>query len=286
MLDCPSLREVQRRLFALFRGPDGVEAAMETVGLSEPELCRMVDGDARLSALGRVGIYADMYFLRLRDVLRDTFPKLAIAMGEDGFSALVTDYLEAHLSRHPSLRQLGNHLPSFLQPQATTLRPRSPALPAWAADLASLEWHRYDVFDAADTSLLSIDQLRALPADRFAEMPVRLAPSCRLFRPRHPVQDVWRALKTGAPVDEPAATPTQLLVWRQGTAVYHRALEPIEAAALALAENGSRFALVCELVAERLPRSEAAAQAAFTLLARWATDSLLVAPPGIPAHTQ
>ncbi len=278
MPEPPSLRQLQQQLFALFRAPDGVEAALDSIGLSELELCQVVEGDARLSGLGRVGIYADMYFLRLRDVLRETFPKLAAALGDERFSAVVADYLQAHPSRHPSLRYLGQHLPAFLA-ASRERRPPSPELPAWAADLAALEWHRYDVFDAEDVPLLTLESLRGLAADGFGALSIQLATCCRILPVQHAVEAVWRTLRDEAPVADVSQRSHSLLVWRQGLTVYHRPLEPLEAGVLELAEDGTTVAAICERVATDLAGGDAvAAQTAFGLIGRWVTDELLVAP--------
>lgn len=266
----PSLRELQRQLFALIRAPGGVGDGLERLGLDEDALDAVVDGDDRLSAAGRVGIYADMYFLRLLDVLRGAFPKLAVALGDDAFAALAAEYLEAHPSRHPSLRHLGDRLPAFMREQGG-------ALPPWAADLAALEWQRYDVFDEADAPLLTMERLRALPPTAFATLPIRLVPACRVLPAGFAVEEVWRALKADeAPPDMPAQDRT-LLVWRQDTSVYHRAVEALEAELLPLARAGTTLGLLCERVAAQL-EGDTAAQAVFRIVARWTSDGLLVEP--------
>jgi hypothetical protein len=273
------LRELQRQLLALIRAPHGVADGLLALGLDADQLEALVDGDRRLSATGRVGIYADMYFVRLLEALRAVFPRVAAVLGDDAFAALATDYLEAHPSRHPSLRQLGDRLPGFLRDPAAS-RPHGPDdLAPWLADLAALEWARHDVFDDADAPPLALAQLQALPPDRFVTLPVRLVPAHRVVTVGHPVEAVWRAFGAGGSRDLPAqpAAPGTLLVWRQGTMVYHRPADPIEAAALALAATGAPFAAMCEVVAGALGEGQDPAQATFRLLARWIDDELLVA---------
>ena len=97
-------------------------------------------------AYGRLDVYADMYFYRLRDCLAEDFPKLAELVGEARFHNLVTDYLLRHPSSHPSLRELGRRLPAFLADHAIAAE-----FPV-AADLARLEWARVDVFDERDVA--------------------------------------------------------------------------------------------------------------------------------------
>jgi hypothetical protein len=272
----PSLGELQRMLFPLIRAADGVVPALRTGGLSRRRLAEVIVGDDLLGAVGRVGIYANMYFLRLQDALREAFPKLRAALGDEGFSGLCADYLEAHPSRHPSLRFLGDRLAAFLAGPGVA-RPRCPPLPVWAADLAALEWARYDLFDAADVPLLRLVDLQVMPPEAFATLPLHLAPGSRLLAVGHAVEQVWRTLhqQQQQPADIPARSG-HLLLWRQDTFVYHRRIDEREAALLNDVCSGTQFGPLCERIATEAPDP---AQAAFRLLARWARDGLLAAPP-------
>ena len=69
----------------------------------------------------------------------------------------------------------------------------------------------------------------------------------------------------------PGAT---LLVWRQEIAVYHRAVDPEERAALALVSAGSRFGVICDALSAA-HGDEAAAARAFAWLSTWISDGLL-----------
>ena len=271
----PSLRELERVLFALIRGPDGVPAALKANRFSRRRLGALIDFDDRLGPAGRAAIYADMYFLRLQEVLRETFPKLRAVLGDDDFGALCIDYLDACPSRHPSLRFLGNRLAAFLAAPADA-HPRTPELPAWAADLAALEWARHDVFDAADAPLWTIAELQALAPAEFATLPLRLAPGQRRVAVNHAVEEVWRALQKHQPAGGAPPRAGSLLVWRQETIVYHRRLDVPEAALLDQLAAGTSFGAICEQIAGQA--SDPAA-VAFKLLARWISDGLLVRSP-------
>jgi hypothetical protein len=280
MDSAPSLRELQQRLFSLIRAPDGVADGLDRLGMDEEDVGAFVAGDERLSPLGRVAIYADMYFLRLLDVLRGAFPKVVDVLEDDAFAALATDYLEAHPSRNPSLRYLGDRLPAFMR-EPDAARPHTGELPLWLADLAALEWQRYDVFDAADAPVLAMATLQGLPPEAFASLPVRLVPGHRIVQTVFAVETTWRALSKGTTAGAPEASARTLLVWRQETFVYHRTVDPIEEAALALARDGTTFGVVCEAIAASLEGdADEAAPIAFKLLARWVKDGLLVDTSG------
>jgi hypothetical protein len=279
MADAPSLRELQRQLLDLIRAAEGVDQGLAVLGLDGDDLAHVVAGDDRLSAIGRVAIYNDMYFFRLLDVLRGAFPKMLQVLGDDRFAALATDYLEAHPSRHPSLRYLGARLPAFMGEPARS-RPHMGRLPRWSADLAALEWERYDVFDEADAPALTLAELKGLPAQQFASLPVRLVPAHRLVRTKFAVETAWRALAKEGSTTAPRAQARTLLVWRQDTMVYHRPVDEVEAAALELAQEGTTFGVLCERIASALalaPDIDAAevATTAFRVLGRWAEDGLV-----------
>jgi hypothetical protein len=212
-----------------------------------------------------------MYFFRLLDILRADYEAVLAVVGDAAFHNLVTDYLCACPSTHPSVRNVGAGLPPYLRSHAFVAdRP-------WLAELAALERARVEVFDGADAEPLTLDELRALAADDFARLPLPLVPSRAVVEARFAVDDVWRAVDQGATVRRPAPEPRTLIVWRHQLAVHHRPLDPGEGEALARAQAGAPFGLICDLFAQELP-VEAAAAAAFRMLARWVTDGLIARP--------
>jgi hypothetical protein len=214
-------------------------------------LAAIADGGPPLGVAGaaarRVGVYADMYRLRLRAALASTYPRLAGLLGD--FDELADGYFAAHPSTAPSLRDCGRALPDFLD--------------GWLADLARLEWARHDVFDAVDETILDEAAVRARGADGVAALPVKLVAAHRLVEVAYAVETSWR---DGSPPSPGART---LLVWREGVSVVHRPVEASEHAALAAAAAGVSFGALCELVSD--PRRAA------ELLLRWLRDALLVA---------
>src|SRR5262249_592418 len=142
------LSRTESLFWNLITAPEGVGPGLETLvrkGQAAPgAIDALIAGDERLPAAERLDIYANMYFFRLLDCLREDFPRLAPALGEDRFHNLATDYLLAHPSEHPSLRYLGRRLPEFLAGHALARES------ACLTDLARLEWTRADLFDASD----------------------------------------------------------------------------------------------------------------------------------------
>jgi hypothetical protein len=267
------LADSQRLMWQLISAPDGVAPGLRQLNMIERDLEELVRGDQRLSAVQRLDIYANMYFFRLRDILRGDYPAVAACLGETGFHNLITEYLLACPSTNQSVRNVGARLPAFLRTH--TVGQERP----WLPELAALELARIDVFDGPDAEPLTVEQLRALAPEAFATLPLELIPCHRLLDVQFAVHDVWRQVDAGlADDEEPAAPPPEargLLVWRQDVAVYHRAVDALECRALARVLEGAPFGLVCELIAAEVPLEDAGPRA-FQLLANWASDGLLV----------
>jgi hypothetical protein len=262
------LREAQQRLRQLITAASGDERSREAA--------RLLRGDPQRPAALRLEIYAHAWRARLRSVLADDYPALARVLGEPAFDALVSAYLSAHPPSRPSLRDAGAQLPEFLaqSPDAVEARERAP----FAADLAQLEWALVEAFDAADAAPLARAALNELEPERWAELRLRFQPALRRLALGFPVDRVRRAHDEGRAELPAALAPesTQVCVWRSQERVYLRALAPLAAEALALAQAGAGFGRLCEALAERSSDAEAPAHAA-GLLARWQADGWLAA---------
>jgi hypothetical protein len=265
------LREVQLRLRELITAPSGPDAEAR-----ERAAASLLRGDPERPAGVRLDVYGHAWFHRIHGALADDFGALARVLGEADFRELVIAYLRAHPPGRPSLRDAGAKLPEFLSgsPAAAALRDRV----AFAPDLSRLEWALLEAFDAADAAALPREALAAVAPERWAGLRLIFQPALRLLALDFPV-DRLRLAHDREDAELPAALaplPTQVCVWRSEERVFHRALEPIEAEALALALAGACFGRVCEGIAARLAEAEAPLRAA-TLLARWQADGWLSA---------
>jgi hypothetical protein len=232
-----------------------------------------VHGDGRGSAEQRLAIYSFMYRSRLVEALESQFPRLARLVGADGFDELTAAYVADRPSRHPSLRELGRALPDWLAAQ----RPDEPALAA----LAALEWARADVYDLADEPAMTLQAPRAFPPERFGELPLRLISGHRFVEVDGGTEALWDGLAATLAGPPPelrgpceAVPDATLLVWRQELAVYHRAVDPEERAALDVVAAGCEFGVICDRLSAA-HGEEAAAGRAFGWLSTWIADGLL-----------
>ena len=119
---------------------------------------------------GGLGLYLMAYRARLLSALRDNFPVLHRALGDEAFAELARDYIDAHPSRSRSIRWFGDELTAFLD--AVRERLPHPAL----ADVARMDWAVRGALDAAGAAALTLTDLAALapeqwPQRRFALLP-------------------------------------------------------------------------------------------------------------------
>jgi len=231
-------------------------------GAPDEGLTRVIAPSATLDPTERVAIYQAMYFWRLHEVLREDFPKLVEALGDD-FETLARDYLAAHPSEHPSVRHVGDRLPAFVATHAL-VRERP-----WLAELARLERARIDAFDAPDATPVVAADLRAIPPDAWADLRLEVIPALDVVESAWPVHEVW-----ADPAAEPERRETTVRVWRHDFAVFHAAIDPLERAAFAAVRDGRTFGEVCGVVAEHVDPATAPAEAG-ALLARWIEDGLV-----------
>ena len=217
-------------------------------------------------------IYRQAYVGRLASALRDNFGVLPQVLGDDAFDALARAYIEAHPSRHASIRWFGHQLPEFMA-ERDDLVPH-PAL----TDLARMEWALRSAFDAADAQAIGVQALAGVAADAWPSLVFDAMPGVQLFELAWNVAPVWRALQdlgAEAAPELPAPQPLahSLLVWRHGLSPRWRALEPLPARLLQAALRGERFDALCALAAASVG-AEAAALTAATALRGWLDDGL------------
>jgi len=124
---------------------------------------------ATLDPAERVGIYHDMYLLRMEEALESDYPGLAHFLGPKRWSRLVQGYVEAHSSRSYTLNVLGREMAAYVS-DAPRLSHRG-----FCRDLARLEWAITEAFDAAETPLLTEEDLSAVPPDAWES--ARLVPT-------------------------------------------------------------------------------------------------------------
>lgn len=252
----------------LITAPCGVEKALEKKPVKLP-----VTGNSKLTAPQRLDIYANMYFYRIRDSLKEDFGHLLKVVGEIGFHNLITDYLLKYPSRYFSLRDVGRDLPKFLSKKNKFSPPPSP-LPRgegaggrvtwnYLADLAQFEWALIESFDSADSLPLTESQLKSVPAEKWASLHFHFVPSFRLLELNWKVDDL-----------KPKKQKTKMSVWRKKFKVFYKAVDLLEAKLIKEILKNKNFGKLCQLTAKTVGPAKASQTMAGYLM-MWIKDEML-----------
>ena len=262
-----SLRELQTLMYQLVVGPEAAH-----VGSGRGPLCgdvrRIVRSDQRLPAIERINIYANAYFYRLFECLKEEYPATLAVIGSNDFAGLTHDYLVCWPPTEPSIFYAGLYLAEFLRDHSLAkCRP-------FLAELARLERATLEAFHAPDAPVLTDEAMRVIPAQQWPTIELRSHPGVEILRGEWRVTEVLSAVERGDKWVEPARETNAVIVWRRGTSVHYRILEDAETDALALLRKGASFAAVCEAVAIANSSSDQVALIG-RLLTRWLADGII-----------
>lgn len=268
------LKDLQNLFYRLITAPSGVaEGLAAEHALPRGGLGALVEGDERLSAEARLDVYADMYFYRLLEVLKEDYPATSAVLGEANFHNLITAYLVDHRPYEPSVQGAGKFLPDFLRRYRLCLE-----LP-FVADLAKLERAIAEVFCARDAGLLEASEMNTLQPKLWGEVKMRRIPASAVLRAHWRTAEVLRAVEEKRDWKPPRRERNWILVWRRNSRVSYRELGSNEAAALAMLARATEFAKVCEVLAQGLPPDQAP-PAIRDSFARWLAEGLITRVPG------
>ncbi len=234
MPQTPSERDASRP--ALWRAEDAF--LMDLLTLRERTPKERANAFRRLplgSVEDRWHIYAHGYFARITDALAGEYPAVQRILGEDAFAALACRYLAACPPRSFDLAHAGDSLPRFLRTDAGLS-----GLP-FLADLATLERRLAEAFVAADATPIAWSELRAMPAETVADLPLRLLPGTAFVRSKWPLYELWKARHSADEevfIELDRVGLSTVLVYRRGLVVRCERIGEREADVLAAASLG------------------------------------------------
>jgi hypothetical protein len=266
-----ALDRVQRWMQAVIMAPGTDEEAIASrtaqAEVPLPESRSVVLPSRTLTATERVGIYRDMYLVRLRDALESDYPGVAHFLGEERFRKLVADYVGAHPSSSYTLNRLGDHFPEYLRAAAVPRR-------EFVFDLARLELGVTEAFDADETAPLPPQAIASVPAEAWAR--ARLVPiaAFRLLAFHYPVSAYLQSVKDGTPHPSTRRRDTWVAVYRRNYALSRLDLSR-EAYRLlsALASGSSLGDAVQSVVAGAQPR-RVAEEHLFRWFREWVAEGI------------
>jgi hypothetical protein len=191
----------------------------EPAPVDERSAARLITPSATLSSLERIDIYRQGYHARLIECLLDDYPVLQHALGEEGFEALCRRYIARHPSRAPSLNFFGRHMADFCRTEALPE-------PAFAADLAALEWAVVLGIHAPTAPSIGFEDLGKVPPERWPGARFTVNPSLRVLRFGYPVNAYLQAYRNEQSPTVPDLSKNAVAVYRTGRSVWRLELEP------------------------------------------------------------
>lgn len=239
----------------------------------EPRQLGSIAERAPMARTERLDVYAEGYYSRLLEALQTDYPILAAKLGEDAFMRLTAEYLAEHPSRSYDLNELGRELPSFLA--AWDELDEFP----WAADLASLERAKTEVFFARDPEGWSIDALRSLNQSELEALCFEGGTAARLLELQWAVDTVDATTSATMAAAAIAREARTVLVFRRGFNPAVERLGSLQRLALTEAQRGRSIAEICGRLAEEAsrlgPEAESEAAQLFSWFAAWGAHGVL-----------
>jgi hypothetical protein len=132
----------------------------ETAAMGAVDAIALVKPNSRLSSLERLEIYSRSYWSRVLDALGEDFPGVRAVVGAQRFDRLRRAYLSDCPSESFTMRNLGRHLPAWMERHPEFAGPNQDI----ALDIAKLEWAQIESFDAAEYERLGPAGIAALDA--------------------------------------------------------------------------------------------------------------------------
>jgi hypothetical protein len=223
------LAQIQRWMQAVITHPNGViagidsEGARREVDVSADRVAQVVEPSKRCTSIERLEIYANAYYARLLECLRDEFPALLHAAGDEVFDGLAFGYLQSYPSTSYTLGELSERFAAHLE----ETRPRedddeAPSWPDFMIDLARLERTYSEVFDgpgAERLQLLKTEQVEAISSDAWPLARLVPVPCLRLLALRYPVHEYATGVRNKEDPPIPDPCPTWLVVGRRNYVV-------------------------------------------------------------------
>jgi hypothetical protein len=246
------LGTLERWMLEVVRHPGTVEdgladpRAQAALPIAADTLGSFVLPSQQLSALERLGIYSNMYLLRLLEVLEQDFSVLRRFVGDDDFHALCTDFVTRQPSRHYSLGRLGSGFPAFVR-DASGLENA-----AFLFEIATIERDIEEVFDAPRSPAVTPLEWAAFPAESWADARFTLIPATKLHACEYPANVAFqRAIEhgeDGATQRIPEREASYLLIYRREGTVWRSDLEREQYAILEALARGIPLGEVIETV--------------------------------------
>ena len=216
----------------------------------------------------RISVYANGYFARIAESLKEVYEAIHRVAGPEKFSELCEFYARRYPSRSYNLNYAGRSFPEFLR--NASLTPSFVFLP----DLARLEWLIWEAFHAFDETPLDASQIKGISLEDWENRRIVFQPSVGLFASRWTLLEVWlnRNQPTVNLSPEKLNRPERILVGRKGDQVRCEPLDENQYKLLEGLRAGKNLGEVCDELAETAEEENLPIAEWFS---RWAHDGLI-----------
>ncbi len=178
-------------------------------------------GDTRVSVATGLNIYRNAYRSRLIECLADDFAALRRLLGDDPFTDLANTVITELPPSDATLNSFGKRLVTVLR-----RRPSLTIHGRLALDLARLEWALVEAIHAPLARVIDPAVFSAIPADGWARVRLRGAPSLRLIASRWPIDGCYRQYLRDAPVVAPQPSAEVVVIVRRAEGIERRTFIP------------------------------------------------------------
>lgn len=289
-----SLRNVQKWMQTVITHPDGVQAgadsqlAKEAFGDFEKQagIDDLIVPSRNLSSQQRIEVYANAYYARLLECMRDEFPAMVALLGEDTFHAFAFDYLQSNPSSSYTLADLGKNFHRFLaDSRAGDVGDAGDDDQTYydlIVDLALLERTYSEVFTGPgieNAESLSAEDLAKVPPESVGSLRLTPAPCVRLLCLTTRAHEYAIAVRKSPthPPQLPDSEETFLVITRINYVVRTVMAEPEEYLLLqSLVENASLEQAIATVAEQSSLDEEQMAEKLAVWFQKWAIDRLFV----------
>jgi len=150
-------------------------------GHHEDELAIQVRTNDTTTPNERLDVYRHAYFIRLEQALAHDFPVTETVLGKTAFARCAGEYVLAHPSRSPSLREIGCAFADWLQTNHSSE----------TAQIATIEWAAMNVFDGPDVDPVAADRLQAFSPEDWPQLMIRQMPTLTILSLSSNADRVW-----------------------------------------------------------------------------------------------
>ncbi len=213
----------------------------------------------------QVHSYINGYRFRLFDVVYDDYPALREVIGEDDFTTLLDNYIEATPPEHFNIARYVDQFPEFVRENAGTFE----------YELCILETALSRIFDEEETSALLKEDLEGLDPESFMDQKLHPRQALKLFAFSYPVNAYYDRHLAGDKPDTPEKTPSYLAIYRHNDEMWRLDLEEREYLVLSSLFSGLTVGQSLEAAIPESHSGEEMMQSIGSWFSKWMSNGLL-----------